>query len=127
MMLRRDASYLLVGGLGGIGVEMAKWMVHSQGATSLIFVSRSGLDSAAAAAALDALQKPGVTITVRKCDVADYKKLSAVLDECSKSLPAIRGVIQCAMVLQVCPRRICHCCCRRRMLTPRSRTQHSKT
>ena len=99
--LRAEASYLIVGGLGGIGVEMAKWMVHDLGAKSLILISRSGMDAAGAADAVEALRRPGVVVTVHKCDVADAKSLSTVIHACAQTLPPIRGIVQGAMVLQV--------------------------
>ena len=102
LQLRADASYLLVGGLGGIGLEIAKWMVNKLGAKSLILISRSGMDATGAADAVAALKKPGVSITVRKCDVSDKQGLSAVLENCVQTLPPIRGVVQGAMVLKVC-------------------------
>ena len=101
ILIRAEASYLLVGGLGGIGIEIAKWMVHERGAKSLILISRSGMDAAGTADAVEALKRPDVTITVRKCDVADIEVLSAVLRDCLQTLPPIRGVIQGAMVLRV--------------------------
>ena len=101
LQLRADASYLLVGGLGGIGIEIAKWMVNELGAKSLILISRSGIDGKGATDAVEALSNPGVSITVRKCDVADKQSLSALLRDCAQTLPPIRGVVQGAMVLQV--------------------------
>lgn len=99
--LRAEASYLLVGGLGGIGVEIAKWMVHELGAKSIILISRSGMNARGATDAVEALRRPGVVITVRSCDVADMDSLSSVLHDCLRSLPPIRGVVQGAMVLKV--------------------------
>lgn len=101
--LHAQASYLLVGGLGGIGLEIAKWMVNELGAKSLILISRSGMDASGAADAVEALQRSGAVITVRKCDVTDTTALSAVLHDCSQTLPSIRGVVQGAMVLKVSP------------------------
>lgn len=101
LQLRDDASYLLVGGLGGIGVEIARWMVNELGVKSLILVSRSGMDAVGAMDAVEALKKPDITITVHKCDVADRERLSAVLHDCAQTLPPIRGVVQGAMVLKV--------------------------
>ena len=81
---------------------MAKWMVHEAGAKSIVLVSRSGMDAAGAAETIEALRRPGVVITVRKCDVADKRELLAMLNHCVQTLPPIRGVIQGAMVLKVC-------------------------
>ena len=101
LQLRADASYLLSGGLGGIGVEIAKWMVHELGAKSLILISRSGMDAIGAADAVEALRRPGVVITLRNCSVADTQGFSTVLHDCAQTLPPIQGVVQGAMVLKV--------------------------
>lgn len=100
LRLRADASYLLVGGLGGIGIEIAKWMVNDLGAKSLILISRSGIDAAGAADAVETLRRPDVAITVRKCDVADREALSTLLQDFAATLPPIRGIVQGAMVLR---------------------------
>lgn len=100
--LRSEASYLIVGGLGGIGVEMAKWMVHELGVKSIILISRSGMDASVATETVEALKGSDVVVvTVRKCDVADKEDISAVLRDCAQTLPPIRGVVQGAMVLKV--------------------------
>ena len=39
-----DKSYLIIGGLGGFGLELAQWLA-SRGATKLILTSRSGVTS----------------------------------------------------------------------------------
>ena len=82
---------------------MARWMINDLGAKSLILISRSGIDGAGAAEAVKQLSAPDVTITVRKCDVADRDELLALHQEFTDTLPPIRGVVQCAMVLRVCP------------------------
>lgn len=38
----KDKSYVLVGGLGGFGLELANWMV-TRGARKLVLTSRSGI------------------------------------------------------------------------------------
>src|SRR5262249_30740961 len=39
--IRPDASYLITGGLGGLGIEVARWMVE-QGARHIALVGRNG-------------------------------------------------------------------------------------
>lgn len=93
-----DASYVLAGGLGGIGRSIAKWM-SSRGAKSLIFLSRSGGASSAAADAVEELQSLGVTVRTFLCDVSDESLLASVVEECKATLPPIKGCIQGSMVL----------------------------
>lgn len=96
-----DASYVLAGGLGGLGRSIAMWMA-SKGARHLIFLSRSGNitpEVEKMCAALDAVNCEQHIFT---CDVSDRARLAEVLEECKK-MPPIKGVIQGAMKLQVRP------------------------
>lgn len=93
-----DATYLLSGGLGGLGRSMSRWMVQ-RGARNLVYVSRGGASSAAAKELIAELNEAKVRTVVLQCDVTDVKKLSAALGAALKTLPPLRGVIQGAMVL----------------------------
>ena len=55
---RAGASYLITGGLGGLGLEVARWMVR-QGARRLILLGRSPLPARPEWASLDAESRPG--------------------------------------------------------------------
>ncbi|KAE8380488.1 hypothetical protein BDV26DRAFT_135722 [Aspergillus bertholletiae] len=98
LQLRADASYLLVGGLGGLGRATSVWMAE-HGAKNLIFLSRSGTLKPEAAALVDRLEKAGVRVAVLQCDVSDYEKLSAAVQTSLSTMPPIRGVIHGGMVL----------------------------
>ncbi|KAL6715297.1 hypothetical protein ACLMJK_007562 [Lecanora helva] len=98
-LLRADASYLIVGGLGGVGRATAGWMIE-HGAKNLIFANRSGLARQDAKDAIQALQHQGANVTVYPCDVCDSAQLDNLIAQSSKSMPPIRGVIQSAMVLR---------------------------
>ncbi|KAI2086823.1 hypothetical protein LOZ36_003157 [Ophidiomyces ophidiicola] len=94
-----DASYILAGGLGGIGRSLAKWMV-SRGARSLIFLSRSGNITEPVAEMMASVESRGCSVKVFKCDVADVERLREVVEECGQTLPPVRGCIQCSMILR---------------------------
>lgn len=94
------ASYVLAGGLGGLGRSLARWMA-SRGARSLIFLSRSGRITEAVEEMLSDLKGVGCDARILTCDVADADRLKAVVAECSASMPPIKGCIQGSMVLQV--------------------------
>lgn len=101
--LRADATYLLPGGLGGLGRSIAKWMARpEQGAKNLIFLSRSGDEAETTRELLSELSAMGVTrVKAFKCDVADEAQLVAALKEAeSEGFPKIAGVIQGAMQLR---------------------------
>lgn len=98
---KSDASYLLVGGVGGIGLSMAHWMAD-QGAKNIIVLSRSAGRSEQAAALAKELSKEGCRVKAVSCDVSSEASLADALGQCKKDgLPPVRGVIQGAMVLKV--------------------------
>ncbi|KAL9112432.1 MAG: hypothetical protein Q9227_003274 [Pyrenula ochraceoflavens] len=98
-LFREDASYMLVGGLGGIGRAVARWMINN-GARNLIFVNRSGLSRQEARDSVEALENQGAKVWVSACDVTDSEQLSQAVSESSSKMPPIRGVIHTAMVLR---------------------------
>ncbi|RDW83572.1 type I polyketide synthase [Aspergillus mulundensis] len=97
--LRSDASYLLVGGGGGIGQSIAHWLVD-RGARNLIILSRSAATNPAAVDVAAQLQPTGCRIKLVSCDASVGPDLSAALRSCADDLPPIRGVVQAAMVLK---------------------------
>ena len=99
LKLDSDATYVLVGGLGGLGRSLATFLAN-HGARHLCFVSRSGPSSVKAQKLIQELQKRQVHVKVYSGDIADKGSLANVLTQCSKDLPRIRGVVQCAMVLR---------------------------
>lgn len=96
-----DGSYLLVGGLGGIGKSAAKLLVE-RGARNLIIVSRNAADlSTENEAFVRGLRSRSVRVELRSCNVARRARLQEVLADCASSMPPIKGVLQSAMVLRV--------------------------
>lgn len=96
--LKADASYLIVGGVGGIGRSAASWMA-SHGAKNIIVLSRSAgkVDSSFVAG----LGELGCRVVALSCDITSKDDLTRALRACeSQQLPPIRGVVQGAMVLQ---------------------------
>jgi NAD(P)-dependent dehydrogenase (short-subunit alcohol dehydrogenase family)/acyl carrier protein len=98
-MFDKNASYLIAGGLGGIGRGIIRWMVR-KGAKHLILPSRSGPQSQAAADAISELTALGAEIVAPKCDVSSEKELAALLTECKETMPPVKGCINAAMDLQ---------------------------
>jgi hypothetical protein len=98
--LDANSMYLLVGGLGGIGRALAVWMV-SKGARNLAFVSRSGASTDDAKEFLATLNRDGTTAVAFACDVSNTEQLKGTLQTLSETMPKIKGVLQCAMVLRV--------------------------
>jgi Short-chain dehydrogenases of various substrate specificities len=99
-LFRSDASYILVGGLGGIGRAISLWMAD-HGAKHLIFVNRSGILGESAQNTVRTLRSKSVTVTVHACDIADEAQVSEMLSTIAETEPPIRGLIHGAMTLKV--------------------------
>jgi NAD(P)-dependent dehydrogenase (short-subunit alcohol dehydrogenase family) len=97
--LDENASYLVAGGLGGIGRSISAWMV-SRGAKNLILLNRSGTKNPEAAELVTELEAQGCKILAPPCDVTKEETLAAVLKEAQETMPPIKGVIQGSMVLR---------------------------
>lgn len=96
----RHASYVLAGGLGGLGRSLARWMA-ARGAKNLVFLSRSGRVSPPVAEMLEDLKATGCKARIFICNVSNADHVKSVVEDCAASLPPIKGCIQCAMTLQV--------------------------
>jgi phthiocerol/phenolphthiocerol synthesis type-I polyketide synthase C len=94
---RAEATYLITGGLGGIGGAVATWMAE-QGAQHLVLMGR-GPASKSAQETLDALRADGTEVVVARGDVTRADQLAAVLESISASMPPLRGVVHAAGVL----------------------------
>lgn len=99
LKLDPNATYLIVGGLGGLGRSLATEFVAS-GARHIAFMSRSGDSKPEAKVAVDELTARGAQVKVYRGDVADKESFLNAMTQCSRELPPVKGVIQMAMVLR---------------------------
>ncbi|KAG6061256.1 Type I Iterative PKS [Claviceps aff. humidiphila group G2b] len=97
--IRKDATYLIIGGTGGIGGAIAGQFVN-QGAGHLVLLSRSGRWTADIAKLAEVGKASGSHIHVMKCDIGDEESVSLLLSKVRKSLPPVRGIVHAAMVLK---------------------------
>jgi acyl transferase domain-containing protein/acyl carrier protein len=95
--IRKNATYLISGGLGSLGLVCARWLV-TQGARHLALLSRNQPNDVASAV-LDDLRQFGARIEIVNADVADETALATALSSISASLPPLAGVIHAAGVL----------------------------
>jgi NAD(P)-dependent dehydrogenase (short-subunit alcohol dehydrogenase family) len=95
-----NATYVVSGGLGGLGQNAVNWLVV-RGARNLLLLSRSGGDSPEGREILDSLRARGVKVMAPACNVNDVQALRKSLDDCRQHMPPIKGCIQGAMVLRV--------------------------
>lgn len=93
-LVRSNGSYLITGGLGGLGLQVARWIAE-QGASHLILAGRS-TPSVAAQATIEKLQQQGIAIDIIQADVSNPAEVMALLS--STKFP-LRGIIHAAGVL----------------------------
>ncbi|KAF9886514.1 hypothetical protein FE257_011421 [Aspergillus nanangensis] len=91
-----DVSYLLVGGVGGLGASISRWMVRN-GAKNLVYLSRSAGTSAKCRALISELEAMGCRARAVTGSVANAKDVQKAIASCTKPLA---GVFQMAMVLR---------------------------
>lgn len=92
-----DATYWITGGLGGLGLETARWLVAS-GARHLALSGRSAPGEHAGAVIAE-LRGQGITVNTFEAHAADRERMAAVLDELSRTMPPLRGVVHAAGAL----------------------------
>ncbi|KAK6956533.1 hypothetical protein Daesc_001811 [Daldinia eschscholtzii] len=93
------ATYLLVGGVGGLGRSIAVWMVE-RGARSLMFLSRSAGKSDVSKVLFREIESMGCSVTAVAGRV---DRMEDVEEAIRQARSPIKGVIQLAMVLRDVP------------------------
>ncbi|KAH7950196.1 hypothetical protein HPB49_020732 [Dermacentor silvarum] len=91
-------SYVIAGGLGGFGLELADWMV-TRGCRKLLLTSRSGLRTGYQKLCLHRWRAVGAEVRVRNADVATDEGARAVIEEAA-SMGPVGGIFNLAMVLR---------------------------
>ena len=95
--LREDRSYLVTGGLGGIGIVVAGWLAE-RGAGAIVLNGRRPPEPEVEEA-IEALRRQGATVQVELADVTDAAALDAMLARMDAELPPLAGVIHSVGVL----------------------------
>ncbi len=95
--IHADKTYLITGGLGGLGLTVADWLA-SKGASHLVLLGRSA-GSEEARRAVQSLEERGITVRLAQGDVANGDDVARVLAEIERDLPPLRGIIHAAGVL----------------------------
>ncbi|PGH17660.1 hypothetical protein AJ79_01022 [Helicocarpus griseus UAMH5409] len=97
LSLDKDATYVLAGGLGALGLDIADMMIEN-GAKHLVFLSRSG--GSKSEKELEGFRRRGVHAEAFKCDVNDLGNVTGVFNRLKQEGRVVKGLVQCAMVLE---------------------------
>ncbi|KAF4494561.1 polyketide synthase [Fusarium agapanthi] len=96
--LHADATYLLVGCLGGLGRSLTTWMMK-RGVRNFAFLSRSGTDSEQTALCVQDLEDQGARVQVFRGDAAIKGDVERAVASIPSDTP-LRGIVNAAMVLR---------------------------
>ena len=104
-----EGSYLVTGGLGAVGVKVAKWLVE-RGARHVVLVGRRGLpepsswadiDPASAngrsVAAVNDLEAKGAKVEVVAADLSDRSSVERMFACFGREWPELRGLVHAAV------------------------------
>ncbi|WP_228396505.1 type I polyketide synthase [Streptomyces sp. RB17] len=100
--LDADATYLVTGGLSGLGATTARHLA-ARGARHLALVSRRGAKAPEAAGLLADLERAGVTTQVHAADITEREAVRAVITEADRHGRPVRGIVHAAMHLDDAP------------------------
>nr|CCE88381.1 polyketide synthase [Sorangium cellulosum] len=95
--LRPDASYLITGGLGGLGLSLARWLVE-QGARHVALVGRRGAGPEAQQAIRE-MEEAGARVLVEPADVSCRDEVERLFARVEEKLPPLCGIVHAAAVL----------------------------
>ncbi len=95
--VRAEATYLITGGLGALGLTVAGALVDA-GARHMVLIGRRA-PSEAARRSIAELTRKGVDVVTMEADVTSPERMAGVLETLRREKPPLRGVIHAAGVL----------------------------
>lgn len=93
-----NASYIIIGGLGGFGLELADWLVL-RGAKNLVLTSRKGITTGYQAYRIKTWRSYGVKVEISTEDITTFEGCRALITK-SQELGPLDGLFNLAAVLK---------------------------
>lgn len=97
-MFNPKMSYIITGGLGGFGLELAKWM-GANGAKHIVLTSRTGIRTGYQKLVVERLSENGINVIVSSVDNTTDEGAEKLIEEAQAVVP-IGGIFNLAMVLK---------------------------
>lgn len=95
--IQAEATYLITGGLGALGLQVAQWLIQ-QGARQLVLTGRRS-PSQAVLSTLAHLEQQGATVEIQATDISQPKAVAALMQHIETTLPPLKGIFHAAGVL----------------------------
>ncbi|CAL1296657.1 unnamed protein product [Larinioides sclopetarius] len=93
-----EKSYVIIGGLGGFGLELCQWLVE-RGARHVVLTSRSGLKTGYQKLCMNRWKKENINITISKLDATKVDETKALLKMAAEINP-VAAIFNLALVLR---------------------------
>lgn len=93
-----EKSYVLVGGLGGFGLELTDWLI-TRGATKIVLTSRSGIKTGYQSLCVRRWREKRVDVLISTSDATTEKGANRLLTEAAQLGP-VGGIFNLAAVLR---------------------------
>ncbi|XP_065204931.1 fatty acid synthase-like [Planococcus citri] len=95
---RRDGSYVIIGGLGGFGLELADWLIL-RGARNIVLSSRYGITDGYQTFRINLWRSYGVNVAISTENVTEETGMRALL-QTSAAMGPVTGVFNVAVILE---------------------------
>lgn len=95
-VFQAQATYLITGGLGGLGLRAAKWLAEN-GARHLVLTARRG-PTKEVLLQISEIEALGVKIKIIAGDIAKKADVSQIISQITENFPPLKGIIHAAGV-----------------------------
>ncbi|KAK9884293.1 hypothetical protein WA026_005245 [Henosepilachna vigintioctopunctata] len=95
---RFDKSYIVTGGLGGFGLELADWLIL-RGATNLVLNSRNGVQTGYQSYRLNIWKSYGINVKISTADITTKEGCEQLITE-AQSIAPVQSIFNLAVVLK---------------------------
>ncbi len=99
LTLSAHNTYMVTGGLSGLGLKTAEWLAH-KGAKHLLLIGRSGASTEAAQLTIAKLEAQDVQVQVALCDITNKQAISTLFTKMSTTMPPLKGIVHSATVIE---------------------------
>ena len=94
----QNATYLITGGLGGIGLKLAEYL-SNKGAARIVLAARS-TPIPEALKIIEGLRQTGKHIDICRCDISDQEQVKQLINNCHNKDFPLKGIFHAAGVLK---------------------------
>jgi acyl transferase domain-containing protein/acyl carrier protein/ubiquinone/menaquinone biosynthesis C-methylase UbiE/ribosomal protein S18 acetylase RimI-like enzyme len=104
LRFEKNGTYLISGGLGGLGLKVARWLA-GKGAGHITLIGRRGLEgnTLRKRQAVKAIEEAGAAVHILSADVSDASQMALLIENIVKAGPPLKGVFHAAGVVDLIP------------------------